>query len=58
MCGQCVMGAAAAAAGATGVRAWLSAKAGPWLTPRRKRAATGVLIALGVLAGGIVGPTP
>lgn len=58
MCVQCAMGAAAAAAGATGMRAWLAARAGPWFTPRRRKAVTGVLIVAGVLAGGLVGPTP
>jgi len=58
MCMQCVMGAATAAAGASGLRAWMAAKAGPWLTPRRRKALTGALIAGGVLAGGLIGPTP
>jgi hypothetical protein len=47
-----------AGAAATGARAWLAAHAGQWLTAGRKRALTGVLIVAGVLAAGIVGPTP
>jgi len=58
MCMQCIAGAMTAGAAATGTRAWLAAHAGPWLTPRRKRAITGALIAAGVLAAGIVGPAP
>jgi hypothetical protein len=48
----------AAGAAATGIRAWLAAHAGRWLTPRRKRAITGALIVAGVLAAGVVGPAP
>jgi hypothetical protein len=58
MCMQCVAGAMTAGAAATGSRAWLVARAGLWLTPGRKRAMTIALIAAGVLAGGVVGPTP
>jgi hypothetical protein len=58
MCVQCIAGAMTAGAAATGVRAWLAAHAGPWLTAGRKRALTGVLIAGAVLAAGLVGPTP
>ena len=58
MCVQCLAGAMTAGAAATGLRAWLAAHAGAWLTPRRKRALTGVLVIGGVLAAGVVGPTP
>jgi len=54
MCMQCIAGAMAAGAGATGLRAWLAVRLGP----RQKRALTGVLVAGGVLAAGLVGPTP
>ena len=58
MCVQCIAGAMAAGAAATGTRAWLAAHAGRWLTARRKRAITGVLIVAGVLGAGLVGPSP
>jgi hypothetical protein len=54
MCMQCIAGAMAAGAGATGLRAWLAVRLGP----RQKRALTGVLVAGGVLAAGLVGPAP
>jgi hypothetical protein len=47
-----------AAAAATGLRAWAATRFGHLLTPRRKRALTGVLMAAGVLAAGAIGPTP
>jgi hypothetical protein len=55
---QCVAAAMTAGAAATGTRAWLVARAGRWLTPSRKRALTGVLVAGGLLAAGTLGPTP
>jgi hypothetical protein len=58
MCVQCAMGAAGVAAGATGIRAWLVIRFGRYLTPGRRRMITGVLITGGVLASGLVGPTP
>jgi hypothetical protein len=58
MCMQCIAGAMTAGAAATGTRSWLAARAGAWLTPGRKRALTGVLVTAGVLAAGVVGPTP
>jgi hypothetical protein len=58
MCVQCLAGAMAAGAAATGTRAWLAVHAGRWLTPGRKRALTGVLITAGVLSAGVIGPTP
>ena len=47
-----------AGATATGLRGWLVARAGPWLTPRRKAWLTRVMIAGGVLAAGLIGPAP
>jgi hypothetical protein len=58
MCMQCIAGAMTAGAAATGARAWIVAHAGRWLTPARRRALTGVLIATGVIGAGLVGPTP
>jgi hypothetical protein len=58
MCVQCMAGAATAAATATGLRAWAAVRFARHLTPRRKRAMTVVLLSAGVLAGGLVGPTP
>jgi hypothetical protein len=58
MCMQCMMGAMSAGAGASGLRAWLVARAPRWLTPSRRRLATRVLMIAGVLAGSVVGPTP
>jgi hypothetical protein len=58
MCMQCVAGAMTAGATATGLRGWIVARAGPWLTPRRKAWMTRALIAGGVVAAGLIGPTP
>ncbi|MDP2713018.1 MAG: hypothetical protein Q8O56_17545 [Solirubrobacteraceae bacterium] len=58
MCIQCMAGAMAAGAGATGIRAWLVARAPSWLTPRRRKALTRGLLVAGVLSAGLVGPTP
>jgi len=58
MCVQCIAGAMTAGATATGARAWLIARYGHLLTPRRKRAITGLLLTTGVLAAGLAGPTP
>jgi hypothetical protein len=55
---QCVAGAMAAGAAATGSRWWLVARFRSALTPGRKKALSIVLIAAGVLAGGMIGPTP
>lgn len=56
MCMQCMAGAMSAGAAATGMRAWLVARAPRWLTPRRRRALTGALLAGGVIAAGAIGP--
>jgi hypothetical protein len=44
MCAQCMASATVAAAGATGMRAWLATREWSWLTPRRLRGATGTLL--------------
>ena len=54
---QCMIGAMSAGATATGLRAWLVARAPRWLTPGRQRRLTYVLLALGVLAAGMIGPS-
>lgn len=54
---QCMAGAMAAGASATGMRAWLVARSPAWLTPSRRRGLTVGLIICGVLAGGLIGPT-
>jgi hypothetical protein len=48
----------AAGAAATGSRWWLIARFRDALTPGRKKALSGVLITAGVLAAGMIGPTP
>lgn len=54
MCVQCVAGASvAAAAGATGLRAWIKLHQPGWMTPRLMKATTVCLLTLGVLAAGI-----
>lgn len=58
MCVQCMAGAMMAGAAATGSRWWLLARLQERLTPRRRKVISGVLISAGVLAAGLVGPTP
>jgi len=58
MCMQCMMGAMSAGAAATGLRAWLIARAPVWLTPTRRRRLTAALLAAGVLAAGAIAPSP
>jgi hypothetical protein len=53
MCMQCVATASVTVGAASGVRAWLRAKGGSWLTPARMRAITIALLTLAVLAAGI-----
>jgi len=48
----------AAGAAASGSRSWLIAHFRDALTPGRKKALSAVLITAGVLAGGMIGPTP
>lgn len=52
MCAQCMAAAATAAAGATGIRAWLATRGWSWLTPLRLRRATAglLIVALGAAA--------
>jgi hypothetical protein len=57
MCMNCMMGAMSAGATATGLRAWLVARQPRWLTPSRQRRLTFMLLALGVLAAGVIGPS-
>jgi hypothetical protein len=53
MCMQCAAAATTAVGTAAGVRAWLGAKAGAWLTPKRMRVATISLLTLAVLGSGV-----
>lgn len=53
MCAQCMATAAVAGAAATGARAWLAARRPEWLTRRRLRAATGAILAGGVVAASV-----
>ncbi len=53
MCMQCAATAAVAVGSASGIRAWLKARGGAWLTPRRLRAATIVLLTLAVVGSGV-----
>jgi hypothetical protein len=48
-----MMGAATAAAGATGMRAWLAARGFSWMTPARMRAVTIALIAIALVAASV-----
>ena len=57
MCAQCMVGAMTAGAAATGVRTWLFTHAGTWLTPHRRTLITHTLLALGVLAAALIGPS-
>jgi hypothetical protein len=57
MCMQCVAAAMTTGAAATGARAWIVSHAGAWLTPRRETLLTRTLIAAGVLAAGVIGPS-
>jgi hypothetical protein len=55
---QCVAGAMVAGAAATGSRWWLIARFRSALTPGRRKALSAVLIGAGVLAAGVIAPTP
>lgn len=52
MCAQCMVTAATAAGAATGARLWLATRS--WVTPLVLRRATPTLLALAVLAAGLV----
>jgi hypothetical protein len=60
MCMQCMAGAMTATAGAAGIRAWLATRAFGWLTPRRLKAITLVLVGGALLASTVLvsGSTP
>ena len=53
MCAQCMMGATAAVAASTGMRAWLANRGFSWLTPRRMRLATISLIVVGLIGASV-----
>ena len=56
MCVQCTMGATTAAAsigGAAGLRAWLAAQRFSWMSSRRLRAVTIVLLVCGLIGASI-----
>jgi hypothetical protein len=53
MCVQCMVGATTAAAGVTGIRAWLATRTYAWLTPRRLRFVTAILVATGLVAASV-----
>lgn len=53
MCMQCAATAAVAVGSASGIRAWLRARGGEWLTPGRLRVATLSLLALAVVGSGL-----
>jgi hypothetical protein len=53
MCMQCLATASVSVGAASGVRAWLQARAGAWLTPPRMRAITIGLLTLAVLGAGV-----
>ncbi|MDW5596462.1 hypothetical protein VSS74_19095 [Conexibacter stalactiti] len=54
MCMQCMAGAMTATAGAAGIRAWLATRAFGWLTPKRLKAITMVLIGAVLLASTVL----
>lgn len=49
---QCMATAMTAGAAATGGRIWLASHSPKWMTPRRLKAATAAILAVGVLAAG------
>jgi hypothetical protein len=53
MCAQCMATAATAAAGASGLRAWLAARGFSWVTPRRLRWITGILLAFALVMAAV-----
>lgn len=53
VCAQCLAGAAVAASGATGVRAYVAAKRPAWMTPRRLRWTSGGLVAAAVVLASV-----
>jgi hypothetical protein len=53
MCMQCLAAAATTVGAASGLRAWLAARAGRWMTPPRKRVLTLALTTLAILGAGL-----
>jgi hypothetical protein len=53
MCAQCMMAASTAAAGASGLRAWLAARRFAWVTPGRLRFMTILLIAFALIGSSV-----
>lgn len=53
MCMQCMAAATAAVGSATGFRAWVAMHQPAWMTPRRMKAFTAVLLGIAVLASGV-----
>ena len=53
MCARCMATAASAAAGATGIRAWLAARGCKWAAPRRLRLVTGALLSAAVAVAAV-----
>ena len=53
MCLQCMTYAAASVGAAGGLRAWVAARQPSWVTPRRLRILTAILLTLAVLAAGM-----
>ena len=54
MCVQCMMGAMTAGAGATGARTWIKHMAPRWLTPRRMRAVSALLVGAALIASTVL----
>jgi hypothetical protein len=54
MCVQCAAGAMATMGAATGLRAWLGARAPGWFTPWMARCATGALVVGGIISAGVI----
>jgi hypothetical protein len=54
MCMQCMATAMTAGAGVSGTRAYIAARHFAWVTPRRMRAITATLLAIGLLASSVL----
>jgi hypothetical protein len=54
MCMQCMMGAMTAGASASGLRAWLGRRSFTWLTPKRLRFVTVVLLLAALTASSLL----
>jgi hypothetical protein len=53
MCAQCMATAATVAGSAAGMRAWLATSPRAWITPRRLRFASAVLVVMVFVAASI-----